>query len=341
MQIPRITLVAVAITLLLGPVSASGQSTSGSPRDVSFEIINATEQGPGRLERLQLEYKLGVLQPVFDIEPEGSSFTVPEVPVKERGQYVITAWAEGVPYYRSLRGRDLLDGPVTLHVFDVIPGLDDVAISGLDLVMRKTESLLEAEYMLQVENRARPQATVIPGPPLELSLPAAAGSATLSHGNGPEPRTRTLDVSSGKARLDIPLTTGRNALRLKVLMEFEEGMEMPVGASVPIEAWGVMATPPSLDIRGFGLETAGSQGGGTHIRFRGQPLDAAENYAFRLATTSGGGQEEDLFTQEVAPEQDAPAQQAKDEAEEKGFPFVVLTPILVVILAFLARKRRR
>ncbi|PID80962.1 hypothetical protein CSB20_04815 [bacterium DOLZORAL124_64_63] len=346
MQNPRIIPIVLtgtlAITLLLTATMAGGQSASGSPRDLTFEIVNATDQAPGRVERLQLEYQLGVLQPVFDIEPDGHRFTVPAVPVKDRGHYVVTAWHQGVPYYRSLRGRELLAGPVKLHVFDVITSLDQVAVSGLDLVMRQAGSLLDAEYMLQVENRARPQATVIPDPPLELTLPAAARSATLSYGNGPKPLTRALDIVSGKARLDIPLTTGRNALRVKVQLEFTEGMELPVGAGVPIEAWGLLATPANLAIQGFGLETAGSQGGGSHLRFTGSPLDAGEDYRFRLSTTSASaGQEEDLFTQPAAPSEAPPAQDNRETDGGKGFLFVLPALILVAILAFVALKRRR
>ncbi len=118
-------------------------------------------------------------------------------------------------------------------------------------------------------------------------------------------------------------------------------LELPVGANVPVLSWGLLATPATLDIRGRGLEGAGSQGGGTHIRFQGQPLEAGEETRFSMSSTAGAGQEEDLFTQqaETGAETAPPAAQA--EEEDKGFPFVVLTPILVVILAFVARKRRR
>lgn len=342
----RTLLTILSLSLGLGALPAGGpawaQSTSGSPHDLSFEVINATTGGPGRIERLQLEYSFGILQPVLDVEPSGSSFILPEVPIKERGRYVLTAWAHGVPYYWSLKGRELLDGPVRLPVFDLIEGLDDVAIAGLDLIMRKTESLLEAEYMLQVENRARPQATVLGGAALELAVPAGAESATLSYGQGPEPQTLTLAVSGGRTRLEVPLTSGRNPMRLQVRVPFTEGLEMPVGANVPIEGWSLMATPATLDIRGFGLESTGAAGGGSHLRFRGPPLAAGEDHRFRIHTLDQAvGAEEDLFTKEASPATEEESSPDETTEEDNGFPFVVLTPIFVVILALVARKRRR
>lgn len=329
----------ITLALVLLPQMSLGQSMSGTPKDLSFTVINATDGQPTGVERLKLEYLQGALQPVFDVEPPGSEFTIESVPLRERGRYLLTAWSHDVPYYWEKRGRDLLDGPFTLHVFDLSNSLADVTITGLDLVMRKTESLLEIEYMMQVNNGARPQVTVTA--PLEIPLPAGATSGQLTHLRGMEPQTLALEGLSGRARLAVPLTSGANALRLKVVTEYADGMRIPVGANVRIEAWGLLATPVSLEIRGHGLETGSDEAAAHHIRRRGQPLAAHEKDAFEIHSPGSASTEENLFSRSSESAADADEDSTAQEDSGDGFPFLLLLPILVVIIALVARQMRR
>jgi len=218
-----------------------------------------------------------------------------------------------------------------------------VTVAGMDILIRKTESLPELEYMLPVENSALPQVTILGEPTVLITLPDGARSASLTHGKGPTPQVLEIDrLSGGKASLSVPLYSGRNKLALKTTLEWSESMEIPVGANVPILAWGLLATPATLDIQAFDLESPDQDTSPSHIRLKGPSVAANEAFRFRLASTKGAGNEEDLFTAQT----DEKAESTDDSVdlkvdEDKGFPFVVLTPIFVVILAAIARKRRR
>ncbi len=47
------------------------------------------------MDRLTLEYLSARPDLVLDIQPQDSSFVVREVPVKDIGNYVVTAWKDG------------------------------------------------------------------------------------------------------------------------------------------------------------------------------------------------------------------------------------------------------
>jgi hypothetical protein len=332
----------VLCLMVLGASTAASQSAIGDLENLQFEIINATTGQPGTVERFVMQYSSTRLEPLFDIQPSGSTFGVPDVPLQDSGRYILTIWSRNVPYYYEMRGRTLKDGPILLHVFDTSSSLNGVSISGLDLLIRKTETLLELDYMMQVQNSAHPQVTVVGEPPLMILLPEEATTATLTFGNGPNPQELKLNISGGKAVLAAPITSGKNQMRLKTTLKWSEGMEIPVGANVPVESWGLMATPANLDIQAFDLERSDTGGTQDNIQLRGPAVAADEVFVFRMASTLGAGTEEDLFTKQTD-ELAEPAAESSESDDEKdnNFPFVVLAPIFVVILAAIARKRRR
>jgi len=336
-------LLTVTAILVLGSATGWAQSIKGEPADLKFEVINATTGQPGTIERLLIQYSATSLSPILDIQPEGSTFDVMALPVLGRGKYIMTAWCQGVPYYWSLRGNNLLETPVRIHVFDTTTGVDEVALTGLNLLMRKTESLLEMEFMLQIENRARPQISLVGDPYLRLKLPREVKTATLIYGNGPDPQEKELTgLTGGMVALEAPLTSGRNIMRLKTTIAWTEGMEIPISANVPIEAWSLMVTPEGLDIQSFDLEPTDSSEIRGYSRYKGPALEADGSFSFRISSSPGAGAEEDLFTQstdEVVKTESKPAE--KEQEKDKGFPFVVLTPIFIVILVIIVSKRRR
>ncbi len=342
LQFKRMGLMA-GMLMVFGCTLALAQSITGDPVDLNFEIVNVTTGQPGSIERLQIQYSSTQISTILDIHPRGSQFDVPAVPIMERGKYIMTAWCQEVPYYWSLRGRHLLESPVKLHVYDTKSGVDDVAMIGLNLLIRQTESLLKLEYLLQVENTARPQVTLNGNPHVMIVLPRDLESATLTFGNGPEPEEIQLTgLSGGLIALPVPLTSGRNMVRLKATMAWQNGMEIPVGANVPIQEWSLMATPENLSIQAFDLENADSAEIPGYIRFKGPAIAADESFRFRVASSPSGGSEEDLFTQSTDDAaENEPKSTESEEEEDKGFPFVVLTPIFVVILVIVVSKRRQ
>lgn len=328
------------LSLLQVPATGLGQSTQGDPVDLEFEIINATTGQPTSIERLQIEYSTHVLNPVLDTEPEGSAFTLQEVPIKDVGKYILTAWKQDVPYFWSVRGRDLLSGPVTLHVFDVDANVDAVKLVGLNLLLRKGESVVELEYMIQAENSARPQVTVWARPTFELQVPAGARNFAAHYTRGPEPIAIPVNrLGPDRVGLDVPLTTGRNAIRLTCAVAWQEGLTIPVGASVPVEAWSLLATPENLDIRGRGLESAPGQDIPGHLRYKGSALEANQAASLEIRGRVPSGPAAEVFDSE-APAAEDPAAPAAEENDGSGFPLPVAIAILVVIIAVIARRRR-
>ena len=334
-------LVLLAGNLLLAG-AAVAQSAQGDPHDLAFTVTNATTGQPGTVDRLTIEYSTHVLNPVIDVNPQGSDFTIPAVPIKEIGTYIITAWADEVPYYWQMRGKNMLAEPVVLHVFDTSTDRGDLAITGLDLVLRKSESLVQLEYNMRVENSARPQVTVVGDPVLELFVPAGATDFQATHTRGPGPTPVSVQtLPGGRAGLSLPLTTGSNQIRLVCRLPWQDGLTVPVGANLPIQGWSLLAAPENLDIQAFELEpvTEGKVPG--HLHFRGPALEAEREFTLRVGARVASGPQEKVFTT------DAPAQrdEAQADAQENvggGFPVAIYASIIVIIIiVVIARRRRR
>ena len=333
----RLMIMTLVVTGLAG--TATGQSVQGDPADISFHVVNATTNKPGTIDRLELHYLPERPNPVLDVEPEGSSFTIPDVPIKDRGKYILTAWFQGVPYFWSIRGRQILDETLTLHVFDTSGDLAQVSMTGLNLLLRKRESLVDLEYMLKIDNAARPQVTGTGSPTVERNVPAGATGFQAHYTRGPDPiDVPVRSLGAGRVGLDVPLTTGQNQIRFTCRVAWQEGLEVPVGSNLPVDAWSLLATPENLDIRSFDLSVDRGQDLPGFLRFIGQPLDANPDYRFQVNSRIVAGQAEEVFTTE------APAEEDEDEASEGendggGFPFLVLVPIFVVLIIILARRR--
>lgn len=333
----------VITVLILGSTPSWAQSVVGDPVDLNFEIINATTGQPGSIDRLLIQYSSTHLSPVLDIQPTDSEFEVPAVPIRSSGKYVITAWSHGVPYHWNMRGRKILESPVKLHVFDTRSGVEGASITGLNLLVHKTQSLLELEYMLKIENSARPQVTLNGDPSLMIKLPQGVDKAVIIHGRGPDPEEIHLTgLSGGMVAIKAPLTTGNNIIRLKTTLPWQENLDIPVVANAPIEAWSLMTTPENLDVQSFDLEPSDASDYSGYSRYKGPPLEENGSFSFRIASSRGGGEEENLFSK-PAPETVENNQKAEktDPEKDKGFPFVVLTPIFVVLLVIVISKRRQ
>lgn len=341
-QPAALLLLLILLASLPGPERTWAQSAQGDPADLTFKVVNATTGQPGSLDRLELQYSSHVLNPVLDIVPEGSEFTVPAVPVKEIGLYIITAWKDGVPYFWSLRGQKMLDGPVTLHVFDTSGDLDQVRLSGLNLLLRKGQSLVDLEYMLQVDNAARPQVTVVGSPVLELAVPDGADGFAAHYTRGPQPIA--VDVSktgTNRVGLTLPLTTGQNQIRLTFSAPWSEGMTVPVGASVPVDAWSLLATPENLDIQAGELEPDDSLDLPGHRRFIGPALEADRDFPIQVRGRVASGPAEDVFASEAPADAAAAPTGPEEEKGGSSFPWPAGLAILTVLIVLAALRRRR
>ena len=329
----------LALALLgLANCKARAQAAEGEPVDVRVEIVNGTTGEPGAVDRLLVEYLAERPNVVLDVEPEGSSIVLEDIPLKERGKYVVTVWKDGVPYYFSRRGRELRDETQTLHVFDTTTDRAGVRVGGLTLALRRQESLLRVELMLQVQNEARPQVTVVGSPgSIVLDLPAGLIDVAAEYHRGLDPTPVATTRTGDGLALAVPLVSGTNRLRLTAAMPWREGLDFSLGADVPVDGWDLLVAPAWTEVASLELEPAPDAAASGYMQYRGPALEAGRTLEFRLASGEAvPGPEEDLFTSEAP----AAAEEAPEADGGGGVPWPILLLVAAVLLVLVMRRRR-
>jgi hypothetical protein len=320
-----------------GASKAHAQINLGETVDVSVNLVDGADGGPGRAERLTIEYMTARPNLVLDVEPTGSSFVLRQVPLKDIGNYVVTVWSEGVPYYFRRKGRDLAGEEQTFHVFPVTTDRSAVAISGLNVMARREQSLLQVEIMLQVRNDASPQAAVgSAGGSFGLALPAELTNIAAEVHRGIDPAPVPTAREGGLLRLEVPLVPGGNRIRLTGAVPWSEGLELTMGADVPVEAWSMLVAPDWMEVRSLELEPDPDAPVPGYKRFVGPRLEAGRTLAMRLGSGEGqAGEEKPLF---AAPQ---PQPQPEPQPEKGGgLPLPILVAVGVVLLLLVIRRRR-
>lgn len=330
---------------LLFALAASGvlaQSAEGDPTDITFEIVNATTGEPGKVSRLTIEYMNVRPNKIADQQPSGPSFTAQSIPLINGGTYIVTVWADGVPYWWSKKGRDLKNSPVTLHVFDTTSNSDGLALSGLDVVIKGDGSVLNVEYMIQITNEISPQVTVNgSGSVFALALPMGATEIEAVYMRGPAPMPVDIDQRGSMVGLSLPVTPGNLQVRLTAMVPFEDGMGYEIGGNIPIRAWALLTAPATLQVDAMGLEENTHEAIPGYRRFSGDALDAGDTFDMRLSMVSGGGPEVDIFTGEAPVEATAADDQTEEESKPNYLPLILLGGLMIVILAGAARRRKK
>ncbi|MCP4572202.1 MAG: hypothetical protein GY838_07595 [bacterium] len=327
----------IAFTTTGSVSKAHAQSRDHDPQDVAISIIDGTTGEPTDAERLTLSYLLLRQDPVLDIEPDGSSFVLRDVPLRERGKYVLAVWKDGVPYFFSRNGKRLTEEEQVLHVFEATTDRAGVRITGLNLVVRRQESVLSLEYMLQLDNAASPQ-TTLKGDPgaFYLRMPAEASEVKAEYHRGADPIDVPVIDRNGRWYLDMGVVPGNNRIRVTALMPWREGVEVPVGSDLSIDAWSVLATPEWLEIDNNDLEPDPNAASGIKRKV-GRALAPGRDFRFILR---GGeiatGDSEDLFATET-PE---PAATEPDDDGAGWLPVMGAAVLGIAVIVVLARRRK-
>jgi len=337
-------LLTALLGLSAGPAvpAAVAQAVAGSPADLQFTVRDATTGQPAAAERLVIDYVAGRLNTIYDARPAGPSFTAPGVPVKDIGQYVLTLWYQGVPYWWQKRGSDLLAGPVQLDVFSVTEARDGLTVTGLNVVVRQRGAAAELEILATIANDSRPQATVLrQAGTFELPLPASATAVEASYRRGPEPTPVAVTVAGSRAALAMPLTPGANEVRLVARAPWEDALELAVGSDLAVAAWSLLAAPPSVTIEGAGLQAPDESSAPGYVRRPGPPLGAGEALAVRLLAGTPAGEPEQLFTSEPesATVAASPAP-GEDGGKSGGLPLPLAALLVLIIIGALVLVRR-
>ncbi len=339
-------LLAFAALLMMAPLfsafsvcKAHAQSADTVAADLAFRVVDGTTGQGTHADRLTIAY-LGVRQePIIDIVPGGSAFVLDDVPLRERGRYIVAAWKDGVPYFFNRPARDLMAQEQTLHVFSTTTDRADVRISGMNLVLRRRETVVEFEVLLQIDNATKPQSTLhAPPSAFDLKLPDGVDRVEAVYHRGPDPiSVPVTSLGDNRWGLDMGVVPGNNRIRLTAIVPWREGMEVPVGSNLALDAWSVLATPDWIVIDSRDLEPDPDTAQDNVKRMKGPVLDPGQSFRFILR---GGeitaGATEEVFTTE-APEN-------VDEEEEDGgiggLPIAVVIALGVVIIAVVARRRR-
>ncbi len=335
----------VASFLLVCPLGA--QTLDGFSQPVTFKIANATSHGPGAVERLTIDYITARPNNIVDVRPSGSTFTIPAVPLRDAGQYIVTAWWQKVPYWFSFKGREMVADTLTIHVFDTTDSLQDVAITGLTLVAQRQGDSLKLEYLLEIQNSSSPQQTIL-GRDFTLAMAAPGGleepDASYSRGPDPTPITTTR-IHGGQLGLAVPLTWGKNTIRLVGRVPWDEGLNLPVGFNIPLETWSLLVSPDWVQVNAMGLDPDPSAAFKGYGRFRGPAIDADRELAVRL--TSGEHQEGTMgkiFTSDAdsgAENEATPAPESQKSSGGLPMPLILVLALIALILLFVASRKAR
>ena len=341
----RVLALAAAVVLGLGlPGAAGAQATAGNPSDLQFTVRDATTGQPATPERLVIDYVAGRLNTVLDTRPSAASFTTPGVPVKDIGQYVLTAWYQGVPYWWQKRGSELLAGPVQLDVFSATTAQDALAVSGLNIVVRQRGATAELEILATVTNDTRPQSTVLRGAgTFALPLPAGATAVEATYQRGPEPTAVPVTVAGTRALLAMPLTPGTSSARLVAVVPWDQVLELEIGSDLPVAAWSLLVSPPSVTVESGGLQAPDEDSVPGYVRRTGPALGPGESLVVRLHSRTPAGEPTELFTTGAAEADSAaaaPAAGSGDGDGGKGLPLPLAALLVLIIIGALVLLRR-
>lgn len=339
----RIAAAAVLLLALAGGVLPQGaRAQDGHPVDLSFRCIDASVDLPSTPERFVIQAQDLTLTELADIRPAGPEFTVNSVPIRADARYLLTATAGGVPYFWEMGGAELAAGPVTLHVFATSEDLAGVRVTGMNVLATRQESLLNLEIVLQVLNEARPQVTVLGDPTFAVSVPAGTSNIQAHYLRGPEPIAVATDLVGTRLGLKAPLTSGSNQIRIQAAVPWREGLELPVGCSLPVDAWSLLTTPAYLEVRAFDLEMDRDQAVPGFGRYVGPPLETDRDLVVVLGAGTGQGEQGDVFTRPAGDAADtAAAAPTTAPARRQGLPLAVPLGLLVVVIVVVVVRRRR
>ena len=264
------------------------------------------------------------------------------MPLIDRAEYIITAYADGVPYWWSKRGRDLKAGPILLHVFDTAPGPEGLAIAAMDVILRHEGATLQLQYMVQVRNDLAPQVTVGgSGPSFALALPAGLQDLGAVYMRGPDPTPIEVAAGGGMSGLTFPVTPGMTQVRIEARLPWTEGMEIAVGSNLAVESWSLLVAPEDMEVRAFGVRDKTDQPVKGYTSLSADPIDAGDTVDLTLSDPGPAtATVEDLFAATEAAQSEAEEGEGESGGGPNYLPLIFLGGLLIVILIGAARRRK-
>lgn len=335
---------AVLSVLLALAAVASAQLQEPEPADIVFRSLNGTTGKECTIQRLVIQESTMEMAQVGRIEPTGPVFTLRDVPLVPARGYIATAWFGNVPYYWEYRGRFVAQDTNTIHVFSTTAENDGVVVSGMNVIIKKAGDLVTLEYKLQLDNRIRPQTTVVNSTSvLEMTVPAGIQGVEAKYHRGPNAvpvETRLLGDS--RLALNIPLTPGNNSMHLKARLPWQADLEIPIGCDLPVEAWSLLGSPEYLEFTSFELERDPDNRLSGVSRFVGPPLEAGREILVRVNSLQPATEVGEIFAAaDSAPDgaDDAEAQPEGSGRWSVPLPLLALAFVLIILIAVVRRRR--
>ena len=337
----RIVLILGLLTLFF-TASAAQSPQRGEPADVVFRVINGTTGQPAVAQRILLQEHTMTMDEVADTRPATAVVTLRDVPLVDARAYIATVWFAEVPYYFEFRGRFLDQDTNQVHVFDTTTDVQGVAVSGLNLIFKKLDSLVTMETILEIENRTAPQSTVR-GQTVEVRIPGGATGIEAVVRRGPSPvALRTTQLGTDRLALEVPLIPGTNRVQVKLKAEWRPDFTIPVGCSLPIEAWSLLASPETIDIISYELEPDSDTSLPGVQRFVGPALEAGRSIDIRVDAGTGPAPEGEIFAEEAGAEtaagSEAPAADGGG-GRKVPLPLILLGAVLIILIVVVRRRR--
>ncbi len=312
------------------------------PVDVRVRIVDGTTGGPGEAESLVLLERGEPPQPVVTLRDVRGESLLRGLFLDETRGYLVQATAGNIPYYVQVTGRQLMEGPVTVHVFATTTARDGLKVAELTLVVRRAEQQLSLEYMIRLQNESSPLRTILPDPTsFELALPEQAREIALEMLSAPVPTLLATTGAGEPGRIGVtqPLRAGPTRLRLTATVPYPGEADLRLSASAPVEQLTLLASPPDLELRGGFADRGLDEATGFH-RWVGPPLEAGAE----LRWTMEGGAAPRLLAERQPAGRAAAARERQPLAGGRRLPagaLVALVALAVAALAIAAAAIRR
>lgn len=335
---------AMALLLMLAGV-ACAQDAVMAPQtgSVTVKLVNGTTGERGEAERVELREIGFAMTLLASAEKVAGEVTFPGVKLLNYRPYLAVAMRGDVAYRAQMVGQKFLDGDaITVHVFDQTESLEGVSVSGMNVVVRRQASGCELEYILTVENAARPQRTIAAAAlPVRLVVPSLT-SATADVYRGPEPEP--AEIATGAGGLTGPrvaLAPGTTRVVLKGFWDMPGPARLDIGCSLPVAAWSLMVSPSTLAVEAPDLSRdAGDYPG--FVRLRGPALTPGQTVRVNLPALS-----DDLAAASGSARATSPGGATKGvrggtaAAGGRGWVWTVAIALSVVLLGLGLWQRRR
>jgi hypothetical protein len=337
--LPRLLPALVLVALTCAPAATAQDAIlERLPADLAVRVVMAPDQQPAHADHVVIREAGAPPQVMAERHDVRGEVVFPGVMIFNYMPYIISATVDGVTYHARHHGHAFLDGKAAVvQAFPSTAGLDGVTVEGMNVVARRKEYGLQLEYILTVDNQARPQATVrADALPVRLSLPAGLDNIVVEVDRGPDPQTAEMaDTGDGWRGVAVALTPGRTRISIIGDLRGDGRADLAVAVNLPVSAWSLLAWPADQAVQSFDLRPDRDNRYAEFSRWIGEAMQPGDEVDVRIgpAATAAPVEPADVAAASAAPATPAPA--------GPRFPWLTLTSAVILLGAYAIWRRRR